>query len=124
MIDQDGCISSTVNTKFIGPVVPPWLEKAANTGDTVFDHEFSSYDGNDHASDYASEWVNSTAARNIRKRIQGLPYDEKEAYEMDAIVPSTLGEATQPPPDLYESYRDSAAGIDPATDTGHAITSN
>ena len=37
---------------------------------------------------------------------------------------STLEEATQPPPDLYESYRDSAAGIDPATDTGHAITSN
>ena len=124
MIDQDGCISFTGNTKFIGPVVPPWLEKAANTGDTVADDELSDYSSNDDGNDYASEWVNATAARSIRKRILGLPYDEKEAYNMDELVPSTLGEETQPPPDLYEPDRNSAAGIDPATDTGQALSGN
>ena len=120
MIDQDGCIPSTVDTKSIGPFAPPWFEKTADTGDSVFDEELSDYSGNDHA----SGWVKPIAARSITNRMKGLPSEGKEAYEMDTIVPSTLGEATQLPPEFYETYRDSAAGIDPATDTGHAITSN
>ena len=119
-IDQDGCIPSTVDTKSIGPFAPPWFAKPADTGDSEFDEELSDYSGNDHA----SGWVNPIAARSITNRMKGLQSEGKEAYEMDIIVPSTIGEATQLPPEFHKTYRDSAAGIDPATDTGHAITSN
>ena len=54
IIDQDGSISSTGNNKFIGPVLPPWLEKDDNTGDNVAGVELSDYSGDNHGNDYAS----------------------------------------------------------------------
>ena len=120
MIGQDGCNPSTVDINSIGPFAPPWFDKPADTGDSAFHDELSDYSGNDHA----SGWVNPIAARSITNRMKGFQSEEKEGYDIDSIVPSSIGEVTQLPPEFHETYRDSAAGIDPATDTGHAITSN
>ena len=60
----------------------------------------------------------------IRAKSQGLPYDVVEGYNLHELVPSTVGEETPPPPELYEPDQNSAAGIDPATDTGQALSGN
>ena len=120
IIGQDGSNPSTVDMNSIGPHAPPWFEKPAVTGDSSFHDELLSYDGDDHG----SEWVNPIAARSVSNRMKGLQSVEKQGYDLNSIVPSSIGEVTQLPPEFHETYRDSAAGIDPATDTGHAITSN
>ena len=124
IVDQDGSISSTGNNKFIGPVIPPGVGKDDNTGDNVAGVELSDYSGEDHGNDYGSKWVNENIARSIRNRRKGLPHDEVEAYNLDEFVPITVGEETPPPPELYEPDRNSAAGIDPASDTGQALLGN
>ena len=117
---QDGSNPSSVDINFIGTSAPPWLHKSTDAGDSTFHEELDSYDSDGHG----AGWVNTIAARSISNRMKGLPYEEKEGYDIESMVPSSIGEVTQLPPEFHETYRDSAAGIDPATGTGHAMTSN
>ena len=117
---QDGSNPSSVDINFIGTSAPPWLHKSTDAGDSTFHEELDSYDSDGHG----AGWVNTIAARSISNRMKGLPYEEKEGYDIESMVPSSIGEVTQLPPEFHETYRDSAAGIDPATGTEDAMTSN
>ena len=121
---QDGKIISTVNVKFIGPPLGPGVEKDENTGKNISGVQSSEYSGTDNYDDYGSTWVNESIARSIWNRRKGLPHDEVEGYNLDDLVATTVGEESTPPPELFEPDRNSAAGIDPASDTGQALSGN
>ena len=68
--------------------------------------------------------MNEDMARSIRARMRGLPHVEVDGYNFNEHVSCTLDEETPPPPELYEPDLNSAAGIDPASDTRQAVLGN
>ena len=121
---QDCNIVSTGNDKIIGPVVPPGVGTVDNTRNNIADDKLAKTSGAEVKEDYGSLWVAEDIAWSISNRIHGLPYAEVDGYDLEKLVPSTIGEETQPPPELFENYRSSAADIIPASDTGQAISGN
>ena len=133
VMDDDEGVANTQNTgnvPFIGPQSPLGEGGEENSTANFTELELSDYSDGDHddapadVEDHGSSWVNEDIARGIRARGLGLGNMMVERYNLEDIVPSTLGDKIPSPPKLHEPDQNSVVSIDPSSDTGQTLLGN